>query len=103
GLGLHRRDALPGAADAARRHRRLERGQARRSRHARLDDRHRPAAPSRPGQGLSRTMTAAIECLAGQMADAETQWSLGTFGAIAEFSRDAEEPAKLDGGPAALS
>jgi uncharacterized protein DUF6925 len=31
--------------------------------------------------------------LAAHMADAETQWSLGTFGAIAEFSRDADEPA----------
>jgi hypothetical protein len=30
--------------------------------------------------------------LAAHMADAETQWSLGTFGAIAEFSRDADEP-----------
>ncbi len=26
--------------------------------------------------------------LDAQMADAETQWSLGTFGAIAEFARD---------------
>jgi hypothetical protein len=30
--------------------------------------------------------------LATHVADAETQWSLGTFGAIAEFSRDADEP-----------
>ena len=43
-VGFHRRDALHRAADAARRHRRLERGQARRPRHARFDDRHRPAA-----------------------------------------------------------
>ena len=35
-LGFNRRDALSRAADAARRHRRLERGEARRSRHARL-------------------------------------------------------------------
>ena len=35
-VGFHRRDALPRAADAARRHRGLERGQARRPRHARL-------------------------------------------------------------------
>ena len=41
GLGFDRRDALPGAADAARRHRRLERGAARRTRDARLHDRHR--------------------------------------------------------------
>ena len=36
GLGLHRRDPLHRAADAAGRHRRLERGQARRARHPRL-------------------------------------------------------------------
>ncbi len=30
--------------------------------------------------------------LAGQMADHETGWSLGTFGAIAEFTRDPDEP-----------
>jgi len=35
----------------------------------------------------------AIALLRRGMADPETQWSLGTFGAIAEFSRDAEEPA----------
>jgi len=29
------------------------------------------------------------------MADAETQWSLGTFGAIAEFARDPDEPVTL--------
>ena len=45
-VGFHRRDALHRAADAARRHRGLERGQARRPGHARLDDRHRPAAQS---------------------------------------------------------
>lgn len=38
--------------------------------------------------------------LADRLADAETAWSLGTFGAIAEFTRDAEEAATLnrDGG-----
>lgn len=30
--------------------------------------------------------------LSDQMADPETRWSLGTFGAIAEFMRDADEP-----------
>jgi hypothetical protein len=35
----------------------------------------------------------AIALLRRGMADPETQWSLGTFGAIAEFSRDVEEPA----------
>ena len=43
-LGLDRRGALPGRADAAGRHRGLERGAARRAGHARLDDRHRLAA-----------------------------------------------------------
>lgn len=33
--------------------------------------------------------------LDAQMADAGTQWSVGTFGAIAEFARDAGEPAAL--------
>ncbi len=33
--------------------------------------------------------------LAGQIADAETQWSLGTFGAIAEFARDPDEPVEF--------
>ena len=33
--------------------------------------------------------------LAAQMADHETGWSLGTFGAIAEFTRDPDEPTTL--------
>jgi hypothetical protein len=33
-----------------------------------------------------------FEFLAAQMADPWTNWSLGTFGAIAEFARDADEP-----------
>jgi hypothetical protein len=36
-----------------------------------------------------------IDFLAGRLADTETGWSLGTFGAIAEFTRDANEPAAL--------
>jgi hypothetical protein len=36
-----------------------------------------------------------IAFLAEQIEDAETQWSLGTFGAIAEFMRDADESATL--------
>ena len=86
-LGLDRRDPLHRAADAAGRHRRLERGQARRAGHPRLHDRHRPAEDA--GR---RVMTATADIAAfldAQMADAETQWSLGTFGAIAEFARDA--------------
>ena len=43
GLGFDRRDALHRAADAARRHRGLERGEARRTGDARFDDRHRLA------------------------------------------------------------
>ena len=41
---LHRRGALPGAADAPRPHRRLQRRAARRTGDARFDDRHRAAA-----------------------------------------------------------
>ncbi len=36
-----------------------------------------------------------LDFLAGQLADTETAWSLGTFGAIAEFTRDADEAAEL--------
>jgi hypothetical protein len=45
----------------------------------------------------------AADCLAAQLADAETQWSLGTFGAIAEFARDSDEPAQLACEPPAFS
>ncbi len=51
-------------------------------------------------------MTAAAEAfavLAAQLSDCETHWSLGTFGALAEFSRDAGEPARLSAGEAASS
>ena len=36
-----------------------------------------------------------FELLAAQMADHEANWSLGTFGAIAEFMRGADEPVTL--------
>jgi Family of unknown function (DUF6925) len=36
-----------------------------------------------------------LDFLTGQLADAETAWSVGTFGAIAEFTRDAGEPVAL--------
>jgi hypothetical protein len=36
-----------------------------------------------------------MDVLAGQLADTETGWSLGSFGAIAEFTRDIGEPAAL--------
>jgi hypothetical protein len=38
---------------------------------------------------------ATIDLLHREIADPETQWSLGTFGAIAEFSRGRDEPAVL--------
>ena len=38
---------------------------------------------------------AAIALLRREIADPGTQWSLGTFGAIAEFSRDEDEPAQV--------
>jgi hypothetical protein len=46
---------------------------------------------------------AAIALLRRGMADPETQWSLGTFGAIAEFSRDEDEPALVTMAADALS
>jgi len=36
-----------------------------------------------------------LDFLANQLADADTAWSLGTFGAIAEFTRDADEAAAI--------
>jgi hypothetical protein len=39
--------------------------------------------------------SAAIDLLHAQIADADTQWSLGTFGGIAEFSRDRDEKVTL--------
>jgi hypothetical protein len=40
-------------------------------------------------------MTDLMEVLAEQAADSEVAWSLGTFGALAEFMRDADEPVVL--------
>jgi hypothetical protein len=37
-----------------------------------------------------------LDFLAGQLADIEAGWSIGTFGAIAEFMREAGEPAEMD-------
>jgi hypothetical protein len=49
-------------------------------------------------------MTADVTAfLDAQMADAETQWSVGSFGAIAEFARDADEPVALSRGTASLA
>src|ERR1700712_4746569 len=41
------------------------------------------------------TQSAAVDLLHAQIADADTQWSLGTFGGIAEFSRDRDEKVTL--------
>ena len=40
-------------------------------------------------------MAGAFELIREQLADPDAQWSLGTFGAIAEFMRDAHEPAEI--------
>lgn len=40
-------------------------------------------------------MTPVFDLIAAQLDDPEASWSLGTFGAIAEFVRDAEEPAEI--------
>jgi hypothetical protein len=37
----------------------------------------------------------AIDLLHREIANPDTQWSLGTFGAIAEFVRDRDEPVRL--------
>lgn len=41
-------------------------------------------------------MTDLVDFLSEQLADREVGWSLGTFGAIAEFTRDAGEPTEID-------
>src|SRR5215213_8616401 len=41
------------------------------------------------------TPSATIDLLHEQIADADTQWSLGTFGGIAEFSRHRDEKVTL--------
>jgi hypothetical protein len=40
-------------------------------------------------------MAGVFDLITEQLADPEAQWSLGTFGAIAEFMRDADEPADI--------
>ena len=46
---------------------------------------------------------AAIDLLQREIENPDTQWSLGTFGAIAEFSRDNDEPVRLMQSFAAVS
>jgi hypothetical protein len=48
-----------------------------------------------PGNADQMPIPSAIDLLHEQMADAVTQWSLGTFGGIAEFSRDRDEKVSL--------
>jgi hypothetical protein len=48
-------------------------------------------------------MAGAFDLITEQLADPEAQWSLGTFGAIAEFSRDADEPAEIQHGEMSAS
>jgi hypothetical protein len=49
------------------------------------------------------SVPALLDLLTEQATDAETTWSLGTFGAIAEFTRDAAERAALDVGDDAIA
>jgi len=44
-----------------------------------------------------------LDLIAGRVTDVDTAWSVGTFGAVAEFTRDAEETAALDRGADAIS
>ena len=44
-----------------------------------------------------------FDLIADQLDDPEATWSLGTFGAIAEFMRGAGEPAEIERSEAAMS
>jgi hypothetical protein len=48
-------------------------------------------------------MAGAFDLITEQLADPAAQWSLGTFGAIAEFARDAGEPADIQNGEMSAS
>ena len=48
-------------------------------------------------------MASAFDLITEQLADPEAQWSLGTFGAIAEFMRDADEPANIQHSEGSIS
>jgi hypothetical protein len=45
---------------------------------------------------MNKMMPALETILASQLADPDSHWGLGSFGAIAEFTRDHEEPVTLD-------
>src|SRR5882724_3630838 len=40
-------------------------------------------------------MPSAFDLITDQLADPDAPWSLGTFGAVADFIRDADEPAEI--------
>src|SRR5262249_37867791 len=64
------------------------------------------AAKPDAAQPKRDVMTDFLDFLAEQVADNEVAWSLGTFGAIAEFARDADEPVVLgrtDGAASAVT
>src|SRR5690349_6999802 len=48
-------------------------------------------------------MAGAFDLITEQLADPDAQWSLGTFGAIAEFSREADEPVDIQKGEISAS
>jgi hypothetical protein len=59
-----------------------------------------------PSSAMSAATTApdaAIDLLHREIANPDTQWSLGTFGAIGEFSRDRDEPVRLTRSSRAVS
>ena len=45
----------------------------------------------------------ARDLLHREIANPDTQWSLGTFGALAEFARDLDEPVRLTRTPQTVS
>ena len=45
----------------------------------------------------------AFDIITRQLADPNAQWSLGTFGAVAEFWRDPDEPAEIETGERMMS
>jgi hypothetical protein len=48
-----------------------------------------------PADDVETGANVAAYVLGAQIADPDAQWSVGTFGAIAEFARDRDEPANL--------
>jgi hypothetical protein len=52
---------------------------------------------------MQAAVSAAIDLVRREIANPDTQWSLGTFGAIAEFARDCDEPVHLSQSADAVS